>query len=158
MTNEEKIQQALIGRFPFLEGKIRLQRARRIWVDVPAESFDEVFAFIVKDLTFPILCTMTGQDEGERLSILYHLAHMDGITLNLKVSVPRDKPEWKSVAAYFPGGVLYEREIADLFGVQFQGLPPGPRYPLPDDWPAGQYPLRKDWKGTGESQQAEVSA
>jgi membrane-bound hydrogenase subunit beta len=24
-------------------------------------------------------------------------------------------------------------------------LPEGFRYPLPDDWPANQYPLRKDW-------------
>ena len=29
--------------------------------------------------------------------------------------------------------------------MQVQGLPPGNRYPLPDDWPQGQYPLRKDW-------------
>jgi Ni,Fe-hydrogenase III component G len=26
------------------------------------------------------------------------------------------------------------------------GLPEGSRYPLPDNWPEGQYPLRKDWK------------
>jgi len=33
-----------------------------------------------------------------------------------------------------------------MLGVQIEGLPPGKRYPLPDNWPAGQYPLRKDWK------------
>ena len=33
----------------------------------------------------------------------------------------------------------------DLLGFQVQGLTEGSRYPLPDVWPAGQYPLRKDW-------------
>jgi Ni,Fe-hydrogenase III component G len=27
-----------------------------------------------------------------------------------------------------------------------EGLPAGNRYPLTDDWPADQFPLRKDWK------------
>jgi len=34
----------------------------------------------------------------------------------------------------------------DLFGAKVEGLPEGPRYPLPDDWPKNQFPLRKDWK------------
>jgi Ni,Fe-hydrogenase III component G len=32
-----------------------------------------------------------------------------------------------------------------MLGVNVEGLPEGKRYPLPDDWPDGQYPLRKDW-------------
>jgi Ni,Fe-hydrogenase III component G len=33
----------------------------------------------------------------------------------------------------------------DLLGIKVEGLPEGRRYPLPDNWPQGQYPLRKDW-------------
>ena len=32
-----------------------------------------------------------------------------------------------------------------MLGIKVEGLVPGRRYPLPDDWPKGQYPLRKDW-------------
>ena len=32
-----------------------------------------------------------------------------------------------------------------MFGIKVEGLPEGERYPLPDGWPEGQYPLRKDW-------------
>ena len=44
-----------------------------------------------------------------------------------------------------PSIVLHEREIVDLFGVEVEGLPDGPHYPLPDGWPEGNYPMRKDW-------------
>ena len=46
----------------------------------------------------------------------------------------------------FPAAHIYERELVDLLGAKVEGLPPGNRYPLPDDWPEVQYPLRKDWK------------
>ena len=66
--------------------------------------------------------------------------------LNLKLAVPKAKPVIKTVSGLFPGCVIYERELVDLLGAEVEGLPPGERYPLPDNWPAGQYPLRKDWK------------
>lgn len=146
MTNEEQIQQQLTAQFGFLDGKIRIQRARRIWVETPAESFEAVLSFIAKDLKFSILCTITGLDEIQRLALIYHLAQEGGITLNLKVGVSRDQPKWKSVNPLFNGSTLYEREIMDLLGVEFANLPPCKRYPLTDDWPLDQHPLRKDWK------------
>jgi Ni,Fe-hydrogenase III component G len=149
MTKEETISGELVGQFPFLEGKIRIQRTRRIWVDVSSDKFVEVFQFLNAKMAFGILCTITGQDEGESFSFIYHLAREDGTILNLKTSIPRANPKWRSIGAMFPGAIIYEREIADLFGVEVEGLPPGVRYPLPDGWPAGQYPLRKDWQNTG---------
>lgn len=154
MTKEEEISGQLLSRFPFLAGQVIIQRARRLWVEVPAEKFDAVFDGVIEGLSFNNLCTITGQDEAESFSITYHLARADGVVLNLKVKVLKTNAKWKSIVARFPGGILYEREIADLFGVQIEGLPPGSRYPLTDDWPAGQYPLRKDWQGLdGSSKQ-----
>ena len=51
-----------------------------------------------------------------------------------------------TVLAAFPGAMSYERELEDVLGIKIQGLPPGRRYPLAEDFPVGQYPLRKDWK------------
>jgi NADH:ubiquinone oxidoreductase subunit C len=149
MTNEEQIQHQLTAKFGFLDGKIRIQRERRIWVETPAESFDTVFSFIVKDMKFPILCTITGLDETQRLALVYHLAQEGGLTLNLKVGVSRENPKWKSVTPFFNGATLYEKELVDLLGIEFEGLPPCKRYPLTDEWPKDQHPLRKDWKPAG---------
>ena len=66
--------------------------------------------------------------------------------LNLKTTVPKDKPVIKTVTDYFKQAVLYERELEDLLGMKVEGLPEGRRYPLPDNWPVGDHPLRKDWK------------
>jgi NADH-quinone oxidoreductase subunit C len=50
------------------------------------------------------------------------------------------------VVSLLPGAVLYEREVHDLLGVVFDGHPSLERLILPDDWPEGVYPLRKDYK------------
>lgn len=146
MANEEKIQQELIKKFPILENRIKIQRERRIFADVPLEVFQEVFAYAVKQMAFPMLVTITGLDEGSTFGFIYHLSKENGIILNLKTSLPKDNPVIKTVTEYFPSAILYEREIVDLLGAKVEGLPEGRRYPLPDEWPLGQHPLRKDWK------------
>ena len=146
MTPEETVVQELVGKFPFFADKIRVQRARRLWADVPADQFEAVAHHIFEKMGFIMLCALTGLDEGATFGLLYHFGRPSGMTLNLKVSIPREKPEWKSMIGMFPGNELYEREVADLYGIRFEGLPPGLRYPLPDDWPDNEFPLRKDWK------------
>ena len=70
MTAEETIQQQLTAKFPALADKVRVQRARRMWAEIPTESFEEIFRFAVEDLHFPILCTITGQVK-DRLKRIY---------------------------------------------------------------------------------------
>jgi Ni,Fe-hydrogenase III component G len=146
MANEETIRRELATKFPFMAEKIVVKRERRIFAEVPADRFMEVFAHAALAMDFSNLCTITGLDEGENLAFFYHLARMDGTMLNLKMAVPKTKPVIKTISGLFPGGAIYEREVVDLLGAEVEGLPPGERYPLPDNWPAGQYPLRKDWK------------
>ena len=149
MSGEEIVQQELIRQFNYLDGKVVIPRKRRIFVDVPLENFNEVISYGVKELKFAHLCSITGLDEGERLSAVYHWAQDNGIMMNIKVSVPKDKPVLKSISALFPSAEMYERELVDLLGFTVEGLPEGFRYPLPDHWPEGQFPLRKDWKPQG---------
>jgi Ni,Fe-hydrogenase III component G len=42
------------------------------------------------------------------------------------------------------GALVYERELHDLFGIVPTGHPDLRRQALPEDWPAGVHPLRKD--------------
>jgi membrane-bound hydrogenase subunit beta len=146
LVEEEKIKQQLAERFGLPAEKITVQRERRIWAEAPAAEFMDIFNYAVDKLGFVILATITGFDEGPMLGATYHIARESGIILNLHISVPKDKPVIKTISARFPAADAYEREMVDLLGMQVEGLPTGYRYPLPDSWPAGQYPLRKDWK------------
>jgi Ni,Fe-hydrogenase III component G len=136
----------LESKFPFLQGKIRVKGERRIFADpVGQPQFLQAFEYAVKSLGFDTLCAITGLEENGAIVAIYHLAGEGGVVLNLKLQVPADAPAIKTVTGIFANAELYEREMADLLGVEMEGLPPGRRYPLPDDWPQGNYPLRKDW-------------
>ena len=147
MLSEEDIKTAITKKFNFLADKVKVVRPRRISVEVEQDQFFGVLEYFITELKFSRLCTITGLDEGERLSVIYHLAQDQSIIMNLKMSVPKMRPAIKSVISYFPGAECYEREIVDLLGFQVEGLPVGSRYPLTDDWPKNEFPLRKDWKG-----------
>jgi membrane-bound hydrogenase subunit beta len=146
LSRETTIQQQLCERFDCLQDKVRVPRVRRIFAHVPAADLPAVFEYAVRRLDFTVLSAITGLDEGPALGLIYHLAQENGIVLNLATSLPKDEPVLRTITPYFPAADAYERELVDLLGFQVEGLPPGNRYPLPDDWPAGQYPLRKDWK------------
>jgi len=147
MSNEDNIKQQLIEKFSALSDKIIVKRARRIFAEVSLADFPQVFDFAIKKLNFSILTAITGLDEGTVFGVIYHLSTENGIMLNLHTTTPRDNPLINTVTNYFPAADAYERELVDLLGIPVEGLPQGNRYPLPDSWPANQYPLRKDWKG-----------
>jgi Ni,Fe-hydrogenase III component G len=144
--NEEDILKRLVEKFPFLQGKIRVQRRRRIFASVDTQNFEQVFVFAMRQLDFTILCTITGLDDGATLGFIYHMARIDGITLNIQIDVPKDNPVIQTMTKYFSCAEIYEREVIDLLGAKVDGLGEGIRYPLPDNWPKDEYPLRKDWK------------
>ena len=68
-----------------LADKVRVQRARRVWVDVPPEIFREAFVYAVTAMQFDKLSTITGLDEGETLGLIYHLAGPGGTVLNVHI-------------------------------------------------------------------------
>jgi len=148
MSEAEGVQAELVAKFPFLASVVKIQRAKRVWVEVDQERFAEVFGFLVKGLDFSNLCTITGLDEGTDLGFIYHLTRNGGLMVNVKTRCPKGE-SMKTVTPHFPGAGIYEREMEDLLGARIEGLPEGSRYPLPDDWPEGEHPLLKDWKAKG---------
>lgn len=62
----------------------------------------------------------------------------------VRALVPPHEMEFPAVTPRVPAAVWYEREVRDMLGLQPVGLPDERRLVLPDDWPEGLYPLRKD--------------
>jgi Ni,Fe-hydrogenase III component G len=146
MADPAPVAAALAERFPALAGAVATPRPRRVTCLAPPELLLEVLDHAVGALGFDRLCAITGFDERTALAASYALSRPDGTLLSLRTTVPRERPVLPTVTGRFPGAANYERELCDLLGFEVEGLPPGKRYPLPDDWPLDQKPLRKDWR------------
>ena len=144
--SEEKIKQELEDKFSYLKDAVIIKRKGRIFAKVPLNKFNEVFVYAVKQMQFLALSAITGLDLGDGFEVIYHLHREGKVLLNLSVVLDKENPEVKSVTGYCPSADIYERELVDLLGIKVSGLASGHRYPLPDNWPEGEYPLRKDWK------------
>jgi NADH-quinone oxidoreductase subunit C len=88
------------------------------------------------------------RDLSERFEVVYNLfslKHSSRIFLKVGVDDGQKIPTLKEV---FLGAEYPEREINDLFGIQFADHDPIGRFLLPDDWIG--YPLRKEYPLGGE--------
>jgi Ni,Fe-hydrogenase III component G len=85
------------------------------------------------------------------LEALYHFC-AGGAVLTLRVSVPHAEPTLPSVCGVIPSATLYERELIEMFGLTVTGTPSTEHFILPEEWPAGIFPLRKDFKGYPEKE------
>lgn len=94
-------------------------------------------------------CQMAGNDERSINGhfALYYILSMeeeDRCYMLVRVEVPRVSGVFKSVSPKVPAVVWAEREVQDLFGLHAQGIIDNRNLVLPDDWPQGLHPLRKD--------------
>ncbi|MDI6845309.1 MAG: NADH-quinone oxidoreductase subunit C [Candidatus Saccharicenans sp.] len=118
---------------------------RRIFLKVAPENLLETVGWLKNEIGFTHLSTISGVDLGQTFEVLYHFAN-DFTCLTLRTEIPRENPLLPSICELIPGAILYERELQDMFGIVVQNIPDGRPLVLPDGWPAGNYPLRKDWK------------
>lgn len=91
------------------------------------------------------ISAITGVDVGESIDVIYHFDCRPAV-LNLKISLPKSNPRVATVVEIFPGAVFYERDLMEMLGVRVEGHPNPKRLFIPDDWPEGEYPLRKEWR------------
>ena len=146
MEKENKVIAQIIQRFPVLEERINIKQPLCLVMrPLVRRDFEKVFYFVTHDMDFDFLHVIIGVDEGSDIMIIYTLSNHDKVTLMLKEKVSKGNPLIKSVCDQFPSAYWYERELMDMLGLVLEGIPEGPRYPLPDNWPAGNHPLRKVW-------------
>ena len=118
---------------------------RRIFMTVAPQDLREAVKVLRDELGITHVSTISGLDSGENFEVLYHFAK-PMTQLNVRTFVPKASPHLPSICALIPGAILYERELQDMFGLVVDDLPDPRRLVLSDDWPAGDHPLRKDWK------------
>lgn len=133
------IEQHLAGKFSDLKTDVR-----RIFITVQPQDLVEACRMIKEKLDILHISTISGRDTTTHIEINYHFAR-PGVVVTVKTLTDRQSPTVRTITEVFPGATMYEREGHDVLGVKFEGHPDPRRLVLPDDWPDGVYPLRKDW-------------
>ena len=119
------------------------------WLNVQAEA-GEFKTFMYKlrndqELIFDYLFCLTSVDWKTHLTMVYHLTstHDRNRAVVVKVKLDTAFPRIDTVSDIWRTAEFHEREVFDLFGVQFTGHPDLRRILLTDDW--NGWPLRKDY-------------
>jgi len=120
---------------------------------VPRELLRETAARCREDqeLQYNLLTDATCVDRypmEPRFEVNYHLVSIPRRDrLRLKTKLSGSDPVVDTLVPVWPGAGWLEREIFDLFGIQFTGHPDLRRILLPDDWEG--HPLRRDFPTQG---------
>jgi NADH:ubiquinone oxidoreductase subunit C len=105
------------------------------------------FAAALRVQRIGYLAAITGLDPGPEsgaLELLYHFCQGPAF-ISLRLTVPRQGAIVPTLSSIIPSAESSEREIAEMFGVTFDGLRAAGHLYLPEEWPESTYPLRKDW-------------
>jgi NADH-quinone oxidoreductase subunit C len=96
---------------------------------------------------FGFLAELTAVDfwpREPRFELVYILVSIDHrLRLRVKVRLPGDAAHVATVSGLWPAANWLEREVWDLFGIEFDGHPDPRRLLMPEDWEG--FPLRKDY-------------
>ncbi|MDQ6669152.1 MAG: NADH-quinone oxidoreductase subunit C [Chloroflexota bacterium] len=126
----------------FESGEISLPADGIPTVRVPLAELIEAVERVRGLLNHPRFVDLTAVDRlsrEDRFELVYLFYSLDQHTwLRLKARTDGEAP---SITPLVAGANWYERELFDLFGIEFQGHPNLKRILLPDDWQG--YPLRR---------------
>ena len=124
------------------------QTDNQVTVTVKTDCLPDAVAYLYyqRDGWLPM---MVGNDERSinGTYAVYYILSMEGEDrgfVTVRAEVDPATMEYPSVTPLVPACVWSEREVRDMFGLVPVGLPDKRRLVLPDDWPEGLYPLRKD--------------
>ncbi len=124
----------------------RIQRKRKVWCRIGKKKLFPVLKKL-NEAGFKHLSAVSAIDwiEEKEFEIIYHLwSYTDKILLNVKTRINRNNPSIKSVYPIWKESAgIHEREIHELFGINFEGNPDLSPLFL-EDWER-KPPFRKDF-------------
>lgn len=125
------------------------------WVEIERGSTLAVLRLLRDDPEFSFdglmdLTAVDWLDQGmpERFCVVYILySYRDNAYFRVKTWVPEEDPVVDSASGLWKSAPWAEREVYDLFGIEFEGHPDLKRLMLPEYYTG--HPLRKDYPLTG---------
>jgi Ni,Fe-hydrogenase III component G len=121
---------------------------RRIIITIKPEAILNIAGFLYRDAGFRfIIASAIHTKRG--FEIHYHFSKDEsGLILNLHVILDRENPQVESLSNMFNASNWIEREMHELFGINFLNHPNQDKLISEGNWAEGVYPYRKDFKST----------
>jgi NADH-quinone oxidoreductase subunit C len=115
-------------------------------INLPAGKWKEIVRKLRYSIfDFDFLFCLTCIDWKTHLTVVYHLSSTTyRHNIVVKVQLDRNNPVIDTVTDIWRTAEFHEREVFELFGVQFKGHPDLRKLILTDDFEG--YPLRKDFE------------
>jgi NADH-quinone oxidoreductase subunit C len=116
---------------------------------VPADALRKVMEYLKADarLLFDVLVDVTAVDflgRTPRFEVVYHLLSLPhNRRLRIRVGIDGERPKLESLTALWGSANWLEREVWDMFGIEFTGHPELKRILLYPEFEG--HPLRKDY-------------
>ena len=119
---------------------------------VSKEQILNICSYLKDQLDFSFLADLTAVDylevKSPRYEIVYHIHRFgpeceENVRIRLKAELAEGDIEIDSVTPVWRGADWLEREVYDMFGIEFTGHPDLRRILMPEDY--GPFPLRKDF-------------
>lgn len=143
--DQDGVRRLLEQRLPGARLARSAATARRTCVELePGDVKDAVRA--LRDEPTMRFMTIAAVDRGTDIDLLYNLS-LGGGVVTLRARIPKETSRTETIADILPAAELIEKEISEMFGIEFSGHPRSRNLVLPDDWPAGKRPLRKPLAG-----------
>ena len=115
---------------------------------VKAENIVDALTLLRDKYDFELLSALTASDYYPQMSPRFHVVYQlsslkNNLTLQLRVAVNGDQPKVPTATRVYDVANWRERELLDMFGIEFEGHP-DPRRILSPEGMEG-HPLRKDF-------------
>lgn len=126
-------------------GQVVIHPTRDTYIATLKALVDDTFV-LCTDLTAVDYSTYASRvgKAGERFEVVLNLISLERRErIRVRVAVPETDASISSAFDLYPGTEAMEREVFDMFGIQFVGHPDPSRILMPEDWEG--HPLRKDY-------------
>jgi len=140
----EKIVQALQEKFGTSIEEFRAE----VHVFVKTEQIVEALTLLRDKYEFELLSALTATDYYPQMTPRFHVVYQltslaRNLSVQLRVAVNGDQPKVPTATPVYDVANWRERELLDMFGIEFEGHPDPRRILMPVDHEG--HPLRKDY-------------
>jgi len=123
--------------------KIETPTERRVFLTIEKENLEDAMKAVFDLSREARFMTLSAVDEGLDIELLYHV-DVKGVVVTVRTKIPKEEMETLDISHIAPAAEFIEREVRDLFGVEFIGLRPD-KLVAPEGYE--EKPLRKPMVG-----------